>query len=69
MGKKDSVGEHWGKDSTPSVLPATNLGPKPEDFPLRSLESRAAARAMAEDKSEGPGLDSFSKACLRHSRN
>jgi hypothetical protein len=35
------------------VLPATNLGPKPGDFPLGSLESRAAARAVAEDKDEG----------------
>jgi hypothetical protein len=35
------------------VLPATNSGPKPRDFPLGSLESQAAARAVAEDKDEG----------------
>jgi hypothetical protein len=40
------VGKHWGKDTTSPVLPATNLGPKPGDFPLGSAKSRAAARAL-----------------------
>ncbi|MGA3200422.1 MAG: hypothetical protein ABSD89_13610 [Halobacteriota archaeon] len=31
-------------------VPATNRGPKPADFPLGSLESRAAARAMAKTR-------------------
>jgi hypothetical protein len=53
------MGKYWGKDAAPPVLPATNLGPKPGDFPLLSLESRAAARAMAEDKDEGIDLDLF----------
>jgi hypothetical protein len=52
MGKAD-MGKYWGKDASWTVLPATNLGPKPGDFPLGSLESRAAARAVAEDKDEG----------------
>jgi len=30
----------------PSPLPATHSGPRPADFPLGSVESRAAARAM-----------------------
>ena len=30
------------------VLTATHLGPKPADFPLGSVESRAAARAMVQ---------------------
>jgi len=33
-------------------VPATNLGPKPADFPLGSLESRAAARIMAMTRAE-----------------
>jgi len=33
-------------------LPATNSGPKPADFPLGSLESRAAARMMAKERAE-----------------
>jgi hypothetical protein len=45
--------KYWGKDASRTVSPATNLGPKPGDFPLHSLESRAAARAAAEDKDEG----------------
>jgi hypothetical protein len=52
MGKAD-MGKYWGKDASWTVLPATNSGPKPGDFPLGSLESRAAARAVAEDKDEG----------------
>ena len=51
MGKAD-MGKYWGKDVSRTVLPATNLGPKPGDFPLRSLESRAAARAMVEHTGE-----------------
>jgi len=33
-------------------VPATNRGPKPADFPLGSLESRAAARIMAKTRAE-----------------
>jgi hypothetical protein len=33
-------------------VPATNPGPKPADFPLRSLESRAAARMLAKTRAE-----------------
>ena len=33
-------------------LPVTNSGPKPGDFPIGSVESRAAARALAEHKTE-----------------
>ena len=58
MGKAD-MGKYWGKDASRTVLPATNLGPKPGDFPLGSLESRAAARAVAEDKDEGIDLALF----------
>jgi hypothetical protein len=47
------MGKYWGKEMSWTVSPATNLGPKPGDFPLGSLESRAAARAVAEDKDEG----------------
>jgi hypothetical protein len=47
------VGKYWGKDTTSPVLPATNPGPKPGDFPPGSLETRARARAMGEDKDEG----------------
>jgi hypothetical protein len=32
--------------SDKKTLPATTLGAKPGDFPVGSLESRAAARAM-----------------------
>ena len=53
MGTKADMGKYWGKDPSRTVLPATNSGPKPGDFPLGSLESRAAARAVAEDKDEG----------------
>jgi hypothetical protein len=34
-------------------VPATNSAPKPADFPLGSLESRAAARTMAKTRAEG----------------
>ena len=47
------MGKYWGKDANLAVLPATNSGPRPGDFPVGSVESRAAARAMAEDKDEG----------------
>ena len=67
MGRGDSMRKYWGKDTTPPALPATNLGPKPGDFPLHSLESIAAAPAMAEDKSEGPDLDSFLQGIPRPS--
>ena len=30
-----------------SFLPVTDMGPKPGDFPLKSRESRAAARILA----------------------
>jgi hypothetical protein len=33
-------------------VPATNPGLKPADFPLRSLESRAAARMLAKTSAE-----------------
>jgi hypothetical protein len=33
-------------------VPATNPGPKPADFPLRGLESRAAARMLAKTRAE-----------------
>lgn len=36
------------KDS--DALPATGSGPKPADFPLGSVESRAAARAMLSER-------------------
>jgi len=34
------------------LLLVTNSGPKPGDFPIGSVESRAAARALAEHKTE-----------------
>ncbi len=34
------------KQSEDPGLPATNVGPKPGDFPIGSIESRAAARAQ-----------------------
>jgi hypothetical protein len=40
-----------GREDRCSV-PATNPGPKPADFPLRSLESRAAARMLAKTRAE-----------------
>ena len=42
------MGKYWGKGLSRTALPATNLGPKPGDSPLGSLESR-----VAEDKDEG----------------
>ena len=42
--------KYCGKDVSRTVLPATNLGPKPGDFPVGSAESRAAARAMCDRK-------------------
>jgi hypothetical protein len=39
---------HFG----PCFDPATYLGPRPGDFPLRSLQSRAAARAILMDYAE-----------------
>jgi hypothetical protein len=46
------------EDSRP--LLATNPGSKPADFPLGSLESRAAARTMAKTRAErdakGPSI-------------
>jgi len=47
------MGKYWGKTSSLAVLPATNSGPRPDDFSVGSVESRAAARAVAEDKDEG----------------
>jgi hypothetical protein len=47
------MGKYWGKDLSRTVLPATNSGPRPGDFPVGSVESRAAARAIAENKDEG----------------
>ena len=35
------------------MLPVTNQGPRPGDFPLGSVESRVAARAKANGKAEG----------------
>jgi hypothetical protein len=34
------------------LLLVTNSGPKPGDFPIGSVESRAAARGLAEHKTE-----------------
>jgi hypothetical protein len=41
----------WIHRKEPS-LPATDSGPKPGDFPVGSLESRATARAMLERQDE-----------------
>jgi hypothetical protein len=38
------------------LLPVTNPGPRPGDFPIGSLESRAAARALVESKSKKEAL-------------
>lgn len=35
-----------------SFLPVTDMGPKPGDFPLKSRESRAAARILAGRKGD-----------------
>ena len=42
------------KSEKPS-LPATDSKPRPGDFPLRSIESRAAARAKLEHIKRDPG--------------
>jgi hypothetical protein len=42
------VNSQWKKP----LLPVTNPGPRPGDFPIGSLESRAAARALVESESE-----------------
>ena len=36
-------------------LPATARGPKPGDFPLGSVESRAAARAIVDQRAQSDG--------------
>jgi hypothetical protein len=44
------VGKYWGKHMSPPALSATNSAPRPGDFPLGSVESRAVARALADGK-------------------
>ncbi len=44
------MGKYWGKGSNRPTLPATNSNPKPGDFPVGSIESRAVARAMFDRK-------------------
>ena len=44
------MGKYWGKDANRPALPATDSGPKPGDFPIGSIESRAFARAMCDQK-------------------
>jgi len=46
-------------------LPATDSGPKPGDFPVRSLESRAAARTMLEREDEVSGIQIIDLGCSR----
>jgi hypothetical protein len=46
-------------------LPATDSGPKPGDFPVRSLESRAAARTMLEREDEVSGMQIIDLGCSR----
>jgi hypothetical protein len=52
MRRKDSL-KILGKRYDPAGLARNKSRPQAGDFPLGSLESRAAARAMAEDKDEG----------------
>jgi hypothetical protein len=44
------MGKYWGKDTIPPVLPATNSGPMPGDFPIGSALSRAAARLLMKER-------------------
>jgi hypothetical protein len=44
------VGKYWGKDKNWVALPATESAINPGALPVGSIESRAAARAMAEYK-------------------
>lgn len=44
------MGQPWTKHANSPLLPATNSGPRPGDFPLGSVKSRVAARALAGSK-------------------
>lgn len=44
------MGKYREKDTTAPVLPATNPGLKPGDFPLGSALSRAAARLLMKER-------------------
>ena len=47
------------------LLPATDSGPKPGDFPVGSLESRAAARTMLERQDEAIEMRIIDLGCSR----
>ena len=48
------------------MKPSNSNGPRPEDFPLGSLESRAAARAFAEHKSREKLVFRRNVTCVGH---
>ncbi len=56
MERKGNVGKHWGNNATRPVLPATDSGPKPGDFPIGSIESRAIARALVDGRVKAKGV-------------
>jgi hypothetical protein len=44
------MGKYWGKGTTPLAFPATDLCPRPGDFPIGSALSRAAARMLLKNQ-------------------